>query len=85
MNTRSWDVDSAVESAVSVVLTELRSMGCELTPNAVKRLRQVIADSPERRERARQAMAAGGRKSKMTSSRKARMAAIFPPRLPLRA
>jgi hypothetical protein len=64
MNTRSWDVDNAVESAVSVVLAELRSMGCELTPNAVKRLRQVIADSPERRERARQAMAAGGRKSR---------------------
>jgi hypothetical protein len=35
-------------------------MGCELTPDAVKRLRRVIVDHPERRECGRQAMAAGG-------------------------
>jgi hypothetical protein len=52
-----------VEGAVSLVLAELRSMGCELTPDAVKRLRRVITDHPKRREGGRQAMAAGGRKS----------------------
>jgi hypothetical protein len=51
-----------IDSAVSVVLAELRSMGCELRSDSVKRLRRVIAEHPERRERARQSMANGGRK-----------------------
>ena len=50
------------DSAVSLVLADLRSMGCELSPDSVKRLRRVLAEDPERRERARQSMANGGRK-----------------------
>jgi hypothetical protein len=54
--------DEDIDCAVSVVLADLRSMGCELLPDSVKRLRRVIAEEPERRERARQSMANGGRK-----------------------
>ena len=54
--------DDDTDSAVSLVLTDLRSMGCELRPDSVKRLRRVLAEDPERRERARQSMANGGRK-----------------------
>ena len=54
--------DNDVDGAVSVVLADLRSMGCELRPDAVKRLRRVLAEEPERRERARQSMANGARK-----------------------
>ena len=55
-----------IDSAVSLVLAELRSMGCELRSDLVKRLRRVIAEHPERRERARQSMANGGRKGFQT-------------------
>src|SRR5215218_1966423 len=54
--------DDDTDSAVSLVLADLRSMGCELRPDSVKRLRRVLAEDPERRERARQSMANGGRK-----------------------
>ena len=54
--------DNDVHGAVSVVLADLRSMGCELRPDAVKRLRRVIAEGPECRERSGQSMANGGRK-----------------------
>jgi len=54
--------DDDMDCAVSVVLADLRSMGCVLRPDSVKRLRRVIAEDPERRERARQSMANGGRK-----------------------
>ena len=54
--------DDYTDSAVSLVLADLRWMGCELRPDAVKRLRRVLAEEPERRERARQSMANGGRK-----------------------
>ena len=54
--------DNDIEGAVSFVLADLRWMGCELRPDAVKRLRRVLAEEPERRERARQSMANGGRK-----------------------
>jgi hypothetical protein len=56
--------DDEVKRAVSLVLVELRSMGCELTPDAINRLRRVLVNHPERRECGRQAMAAGGRKSR---------------------
>ena len=56
--------DDEVERAVSPVLVELRSMGCWPSPGAMKRLRRVLVDHPERRECGRQAMAAGGRKSR---------------------
>jgi hypothetical protein len=52
-----------INCAVSLVLADLRWLGCELRPDAVKRLRRVLAEEPERRERARQSMAKGGRKS----------------------
>src|SRR4051794_35358213 len=54
--------DNDVDGALSFVLADLRYMGCELRPDAVKRLRRVLAEDPERRERARQSMANGGRK-----------------------
>jgi hypothetical protein len=54
--------DNDVDGALSFVLADLRWMGCELRPDAVKRLRRVLAEEPERRERARQSMANGGRK-----------------------
>ena len=54
--------DDDMDCASSLVLADLRSMGCELRPEAIERLRRVIAEDPERRERARQSMANGGRK-----------------------
>jgi hypothetical protein len=60
--------DGMGSPAVSLVLADLRSLGCELGPDAVKRLRQVIAEDPERRERARQSMANGARKGRSATS-----------------
>jgi hypothetical protein len=54
--------DDDTDSVVSLVLADLRSLGCELRPDSIKRLRRVLAEDPERRERTRQSMANGGRK-----------------------